>query len=62
MMHSALPLAILTCYRRNDLDPGHGFYHNDRGQTRYTISPHARREVLGRLLDLNQSYIGEVQR
>lgn len=33
--------------------PGHGFHQNERGQTRYTISLEARREVLRRLLELN---------
>jgi hypothetical protein len=39
--------AIFTCYGWQDLDPGHGFHQNERGQTRYTISPTARRELLG---------------
>ena len=33
--------------------PGHGFYENERGQTRYTLSPAARRAILRRLLALN---------
>lgn len=33
--------------------PGHSFHQNERGQTRYTISPTARRELLRRLLELN---------
>ena len=45
--------AILACYGWQDLDPGHGFHQNERGQTRYTISPAARREVVRRLLELN---------
>jgi hypothetical protein len=53
MMRPALHRAILACYGWQDLDPAHGFYHNDRGQTRYTISPDARREMLKRLLELN---------
>jgi len=42
--------AILACYDWDDLEPGHNFYQNDRGQTRYTIPPEARREVLARLV------------
>jgi hypothetical protein len=45
--------AILVCYGWDDLEPGHDFHQNDRGQTRYTISPAARREVLARLVALN---------
>jgi len=44
---------ILTFYDWSDLDPGHGFHQNERGQTRYTISPTARRDLLRRLLELN---------
>ncbi len=45
--------AILACYGWEDLNPGHDFYQNDRGQIRYTLSPEARREVLARLVELN---------
>lgn len=45
--------ANLACYGWTDIDPGHGFHANERGQTRYTISPTARREILQRLLALN---------
>jgi hypothetical protein len=52
-LHAEMDRAILACYGWQDLDPAHGFYQNDRGQTRFTISPQARREVLARLLQLN---------
>jgi hypothetical protein len=52
-LHSAMDRAILACYGWSDLDPGHGFHKNERGQTRYTVSPTARRELLRRLLGLN---------
>lgn len=45
--------AILSCYGWNDLDPQHGFYQNERGQTRFTVSAQARKEMLRRLLVLN---------
>ncbi|RMF59883.1 MAG: hypothetical protein D6748_05345 [Calditrichaeota bacterium] len=45
--------AILACYGWEDLNLDHGFYENERGKTRYTISPDARREVLKRLVQLN---------
>lgn len=45
--------AILACYGWQDLGPGHDFHQNERGKTRYTISPEARREILRRLLELN---------
>ncbi len=52
-LHAAMDRAILACYGWTDLDPGHGFHANERNQTRYTISPAARREMLRRLLALN---------
>jgi hypothetical protein len=44
--------SILACYGWTDLECGHGFHANERGQIRYTISPPARREILRRLLAL----------
>lgn len=52
-LHAAMDQVILACYGWTDLDPGHGFHANERGQTRYTIGPEARRELLRRLLALN---------
>lgn len=52
-LHAALDLAVLACYGWEDLDPEHGFYQNERGQTRFTVAPTARREMLRRLLELN---------
>jgi Eco57I restriction-modification methylase/MmeI, target recognition domain len=52
-LHAKMDRAILACYGWTDIDPGHGFHANERGQTRYTISPTARRELLRRLLALN---------
>ena len=52
-LHAGMDRAILACYGWTDLDPGHGFHQNDRGQTRYTVSPNARRDLLRRLLALN---------
>ncbi|MBI2929596.1 MAG: hypothetical protein HYY24_28360, partial [Verrucomicrobia bacterium] len=52
-LHAAMDRAILACYGWTDLDPAHGFHQNERGQTRYTISPAARRDLLRRLLALN---------
>lgn len=52
-LHAEMDRAILACYGWHDLDPQHGFYPNDRGQVRYTISPAARREILARLLRRN---------
>jgi len=52
-LHAEMDHAILACYGWTDLDPGHGFHENERGQARYTMSPAARREILRRLLDLN---------
>jgi hypothetical protein len=52
-LHAGMDRAILRCYGWSDIDPGHGFHQNARGQARFTISPDARREILRRLLDLN---------
>ena len=52
-LHAAMDRAILACYGWTDIDTGHGFHVNERGQTRYTISPTARRDILRRLLALN---------
>jgi Eco57I restriction-modification methylase/MmeI, target recognition domain len=52
-LHAVMDRAILACYKWADIDPDHGFHANERGQTRYTISPVARREILRRLLALN---------
>lgn len=52
-LHAAMDRAILACYGWTDLDAGHGFHGNERGQTRFTIGPAARREILRHLLALN---------
>jgi hypothetical protein len=57
-LHAAMDRAILACYGWEDLNPGHDFYQNDRGQTRYTLSPEARRQVLARLVGLNLEIAG----
>ncbi len=51
--HTAMDQAILKCYGWDGFDPQHGFHQNERGQTRFTISTEARRELLRRLLELN---------
>jgi hypothetical protein len=60
-LHAAMDRAFLACYGWTDpsagsgqaIDRGHGFHQNERGHTRYTISPTARREILRRLLASN---------
>jgi hypothetical protein len=52
-MHAALDAAILACYGWDDLDPGHDFHANARGQTRFGMAPAVQRAVVQRLLDLN---------
>jgi len=58
-LHAEMDVAVLACYGWQDIDPGHGFHQNDRGQTRYTVSPDARRDILRRLLDLNLKMASE---
>ncbi len=52
-LHVEMDRAILACYGWQNIDLGHGFHQNERGKTRYTISPDAHREILPRLLELN---------
>ena len=52
-MRAALDAAILACYGWDDLDPGHDFHANARGQTRFGMAPDVQRTVVRRLLDLN---------
>jgi hypothetical protein len=52
-LHAALDVAILACYGWDDLDPGHDFHANARGQTRFGMAPAVQRAVVQRLLDLN---------
>jgi len=58
-LHAEMDRAILTCYGWDDLDPQHGFYQNERGQTRLTVCPTARTELLTRLLGVNHELSGE---
>jgi len=58
-LHVAMDLAVLACYGWDDLALEHGFYTDDRGQVRFTISPVARREILSRLLELNLYLSGQ---
>jgi very-short-patch-repair endonuclease len=58
-LHTEMDKAILACYGWDDIDPQHDFYQNDRGQTRFTVSPQARREILEHLLDLNNTLAKE---
>lgn len=46
-------LTVFASCGWQDLDPQHGFYQSDRGQTRYTVTPGARKIILRNLLDLN---------
>jgi hypothetical protein len=59
-LHAEMDKAILACYGWDDIDPQHDFYQNERGQIRFTVSPQARREILERLLDLNNTLAKEV--
>ncbi len=53
--------AVARAYGWDDLVLGHGFHETKQG-SRYTISEEARREVLGRLLQLNhERCAGEVE-
>ncbi len=51
-LHIEMDVAVARAYGWDDLELGHGFHETKQG-LRYTISEEARREVLGRLLELN---------
>ncbi|MBX6773246.1 MAG: N-6 DNA methylase, partial [Chloroflexi bacterium] len=53
-LHAEMDRAVLACYGWLDVDLRHDFYPNDRGQIRFAVSPEARRELLRRLLELNE--------
>ncbi len=58
-LHAKLDRVVLTCYGWDDLLLRHDFHQNERGQTRYTFSPAAHRELLARLLRLNGEVAGK---
>ena len=59
-LHVEMDRAVAAAYGWDDLDLGHGFHETAQG-VRFTIDEAARREVLGRLLELNhQRYAEEV--
>ena len=60
-LHAEMDHAILACYGWEDVDLRHDFYPNDRGQTRFMPSVQARREVIFRLMELNQKMAEEDQ-
>src|SRR6266705_6280463 len=60
-LHKEMDEAVARAYGWDDLVLGHGFHETKQG-LRYTISEEARREVLGRLLQLNhERYAEEVK-
>ena len=60
-LHVEMDTAVAAAYGWNELELGHDFHETQQG-VRYTISESARREVLGRLLELNhQRYEEEVK-
>ena len=60
-LHKEMDEAVARAYGWDDLVLGHGFHETKQG-LRYTISEEAKREVLGRLLQLNhERYAEEVK-
>jgi hypothetical protein len=53
-LHIEMDKAILRAYGWEDIALTHEFRTNDRGQLRFSISPTAQRELLARLIELNQ--------
>jgi hypothetical protein len=61
-LHIEMDHAVAAAYGWHDLDLGHAFHETAQG-LRFTISEAARREVLGRLLELNhERYEEEVRK
>ncbi|MEW6285394.1 MAG: DNA methyltransferase [Chloroflexota bacterium] len=58
-LHAAIDNAVLACYGWEDLHLKHDFYQNDRGQTRFMPSAEARRELIFRLMELNEKMARE---
>ncbi|HYU76973.1 MAG TPA: DNA methyltransferase, partial [Ktedonobacteraceae bacterium] len=58
VLHKEMDEAVAHVYGWDDLVLGHGFHETKQG-LRYTISEEARREVLGRLLQLNHERYAE---
>ncbi len=62
-LHKEMDEAVLRAYKWDDLDLAHDFYEVDylpeNDRVRYTISPEARKEVLKRLLLLNNEIYDE---
>jgi hypothetical protein len=58
VLHQEMDEAVAMAYGWDDLDLGHGFHETKQG-LRYTISEEARREVPGRLLNLNHERYAE---
>jgi len=54
-LHTGIDRAVLTW---DDPGPEYGFYQNEQGQVRFTMSPEAQRKVLRRLLELNPRLSG----
>ncbi len=51
--------AVLACYGWEDLALRHDFYPNDRGQIRFMPCAEARRELVFRLMELNEEMARE---
>ncbi|MCY7990738.1 DNA methyltransferase [Bacillus haynesii] len=54
-IHTDMDYAVASAYGWSDLNLEHGFYNTKQG-VRFTVSEGIRREVLNRLLKLNQEY------
>ncbi|MCS7177632.1 MAG: restriction endonuclease, partial [Candidatus Kapabacteria bacterium] len=53
-LHAEMDRAILACYGWEDVELKHDFYQNERGQTRFMPSAESRRELISRLVELNE--------
>lgn len=58
-LHAEMDNAILACYGWQDMDLRHDFYQNERGQVRFMPSESARRELMVRLVELNEKMARE---
>jgi hypothetical protein len=60
-LHKEMDRAVAAAYGWDDLALGHDFHQTQQGLRRFTLSESARREVLGRLLELNHQRWEEEQ-
>lgn len=60
-LHAHMDRIIADWYGWSDLALDHGFYLNERGLMRFSVSPASKQEILRRLVALNASQAASVR-